>query len=225
MFGQNKKKPFLKGNGLFLEVTKIFKTFQGEGLYTGYPAVFIRLSGCNLNCSFCDTDFDTYKVLSVDSILQKISLLLKENNSEPENHLIVITGGEPFRQPIEILCDKLIELKYKVQIETNGTFYRDINKKIDIICSPKNIGGSYTKIKENLLNSITALKFLISANNKNYFLPGEVGQNELKIITYLQPMDEYDIKKNKENMKRVVSLAKKYNYYISLQTHKILEIE
>lgn len=225
MFGKNQKKKVIKSGGLFLEVTEIFKTFQGEGLYSGYPAIFIRLSGCNLACSFCDTDFDSYETLSVLTIIKKIQNLLKKENSNLENYLIVITGGEPFRQPIEKLCDKLIELKYKVQIETNGTLYRKLNKKVNIICSPKNNGNGYFLIREDLLKNITAFKFLISAYNKNYYFFGDAGQKKYNIPVYLQPMDEYNSEKNKKNMERVVFLAKKHNCRISLQIHKLLNIK
>ena len=60
MFGYNLKRPVIKGNGQFLSIKSIFKTLQAEGPYCGVPAIFIRLGGCNLACSFCDTEFEDY---------------------------------------------------------------------------------------------------------------------------------------------------------------------
>ena len=122
MFGNNLKLPFEKGDGTYLKVHSIFETIQGEGPYSGYQAIFIRLSGCNLACEFCDTEFDDYSILEIHDILKKIK------SFEQINPLIVITGGEPFRQNISQLCKLLIINNFKIQIETNGTLYTDIPK-------------------------------------------------------------------------------------------------
>ena len=103
MFGKNKILGLKKGDGNMLEVNEIFATFQGEACFTGYPSIFIRLAGCNLSCNFCDTEFDKFQELSLDDILLKINELNIDNFA----NLIVITGGEPMRQPIEKLCKKL----------------------------------------------------------------------------------------------------------------------
>ena len=85
MFGNNPKLPFEKGDGIYLKVHSIFETIQGEGPYSGYQAIFIRLSGCNLACEFCDTEFDEYSILEIHDILKKIK------SFEQTNPLIVIT--------------------------------------------------------------------------------------------------------------------------------------
>lgn len=218
MFGKNKiLKPEIH-DGSRLDVQEIFATFQGEGPYTGYPSVFIRLGGCNLACNFCDTEFDSFQNITIEEILKRV-LELAQNQQK----LIVITGGEPFRQPIERLCQELVARKFLVQIETNGTLYREIPKEVKIICSPKNPNGKYHQIRPDLLARIDAFKFIISATNPNYQDISDVGQGEIPV--YLQPMDEYDIEKNRRNAARVLELAQKYNARISLQIHKILHIE
>jgi len=221
MFGKNKiLKPEIH-EGSSLDVQEIFATFQGEGPYVGYPAVFVRLGGCNLACGFCDTEFESFKKIAVDEIITEI-LRLAKNDAK---NLIVITGGEPFRQPIEQLCKKLVALKFLVQIETNGTLYRELPREVKIICSPKNNGSGYHKIRPDLLAKIDALKFIISASQEDYSTIGDVGQSELQIPIYLQPMDEYDAEKNQQNIKLTLELAQKYGARISLQMHKILGID
>lgn len=137
MFGNNKILPPTTHDGDFLDVQEIFATLQGEGNFVGQPAVFVRLGGCNLACKFCDTDFDNFEKISLTNILQKIhNLALNQNNKRVRN-LVVITGGEPLRQPIEKFCQKLINDNFLVQIETNGTLFRNLPKEVKIICSPK----------------------------------------------------------------------------------------
>ena len=117
-------------DGKALDVQEIFATFQGEGIFTGFPAVFIRLGGCNLACKFCDTEFDSYQNLSLEEIILETKKL-SENNKKRTHNLIVITGGEPLRQNIIPLCEELIQDGFVVQIETNGTLYRKL-KEYDI---------------------------------------------------------------------------------------------
>src|SRR5690606_21434036 len=110
MFGKNPKRPPIKGDGSTLEVQEIFPTFQGEGVYTGWPAVFIRLGGCNLACHFCDTEFESYQPMELEEIVQQVIELTGKTHTK----LVVITGGEPFRQPIGLLCRTLLGQEYKV---------------------------------------------------------------------------------------------------------------
>jgi len=216
MFGKNPKLPFQKSDGKSLDIVDIFSTFQGEGPFVGHLAIFIRLGGCNLACSFCDTEFEQYKTLSIDQIIKKVKSYIKPTHQK--NYLIVITGGEPMRQNISPLCQALIQEKFIIQIETNGTFYQDLPKEVNIICSPKITNGKYSQIREDLLKKISAFKFLIS---KQYCQVPDLRQKEFDIPVYLQPIDEYNIEKNNQNRQMVLKLAKEHNCHISLQTHKI----
>jgi organic radical activating enzyme len=224
MFGKNKiLKPEIH-SGEYLHIQKIFPTLQGEGPYVGQPSVFVRLGGCNLACDFCDTEFESYQKISLEKILKEVQKLSK-NKSKIVRKLVVITGGEPFRQPIERLCAELVKLKFLVQIETNGTLFRKLPKEIKIICSPKVTNNKYHQIRLDLLSRINAFKFIISKTNKNYFDVAEVGQSKFKIPIYVQPMDEYDEAKNRANLQHCLELCEKYGYFLSLQTHKFLGIE
>ena len=224
MFGKNKILKPDNHSGESLDIVEIFPTLQGEGPYAGRPAVFVRLGGCNLACEFCDTEFEKYQNLSVDNISQEVSSLAKNNDGEIVRNLVVITGGEPLRQPIETLCRKLQGLNFLVQIETNGTLFRDLPEGVKVICSPKITNGKYHKIRPDLLNKIDALKFIISKGDKSYYHVGDVGQSDLQIPIYLQPMDEYDKIKNKANLHYAAQLCQDKGHLLSVQIHKILKI-
>ena len=100
-----------------LKVNEIFYSIQGEGKFTGTPMIFIRLSGCNLKCKFCDTKHQRFKRMTEERILYKVRDL---------NHncrIVCITGGEPFKQDIFFLTEMLKDAGYYIHIETNGTFF------------------------------------------------------------------------------------------------------
>lgn len=219
MFGQNPKRPAIFNDGTSLEIKSIFKTIQGEGPFVGMPAVFIRLGGCNLACNFCDTDFEDFNILTINNIIEEVEKLTINIK------LVVITGGEPFRQPIELLCYKLVDLDYIVQIETNGTLYRDLPDKVHIVCSPKAGKNGYALLRDDLLSHINALKFLVANNIPKYSNIPEVGQSKYNIPVFIQPMDQNNPLLNKENERLAIDLAVKYGHRLSLQTHKILGIE
>lgn len=144
--------------------------------------------------------------------------------AENRCQLVVITGGEPLRQNIAPLCEALLAAGFKVQIETNGTLWRELPEEVDIICSPKNTGGGYMKIRGDLLPRVNAFKFIISAQDEHYHHVGDVGQGEYQTPVYVQPMDEYDDRRNADNVALALKLAMENGYRLSLQTHKILGI-
>lgn len=105
-----------------MKVCEIFKSIEGEGLRTGEAAVFVRLHGCNLRCSYCDSMYavegNDYKQMSVDDIVDAIVAYRAESGVQ----CVTLTGGEPLLHAgvdelLQILCDK----GFKVNIETNGT--------------------------------------------------------------------------------------------------------
>jgi 7-carboxy-7-deazaguanine synthase len=217
MRGTNPIRPPVNGYGTMLEVVEIFPTLQGEGIYVGMPAVFIRLGGCNLACNFCDTEFESFQTQSLDIIMAEVT-------RHEAIKLVVITGGEPLRQPIGALCAALLAAGRIVQIETNGTLWRDLPDGVDIVCSPKVSARRYHVLRPDLLARVSALKFLISAQDEAYHDVPDVGQGGRDIPVYLQPMDAYDEAMNAENRARAVALCLAHGYRLSLQTHKILGI-
>lgn len=225
MFGQNPKRGAFTGDGTSLEVKSIFKTIQGEGIFVGVPAIFIRLGGCNLACEFCDTEFENFDLVKIDDILSQIGMLALNSKNKQSVSLVVITGGEPMRQPIELLCQKLLEQNFKVQIETNGTLSRLLPEEVSIVCSPKAGKKGYSKVREDLLPKISAIKFILAKNISEYSLIPEVGQTAYNIPVFVQPMDQNNHKLNKENNELAVKLALESGARLSLQTHKFLGIE
>jgi len=100
-----------------MKVCELFTSIQGESTYAGIPCTFIRLSGCNLRCSYCDTtySYEEGTEMSVESIVERVS--------GEGLRLVEITGGEPLLQPEEVLelAKRLLDAGHKVLIETNGT--------------------------------------------------------------------------------------------------------
>ena len=116
------------------KVNEIFFTLQGEGAHSGIPAVFVRFSGCNLRCPWCDTDFASYTEMSAEQIVQEMCSLYDTPNERRK--MCVLTGGEPSLQVDEAFIEMLHKAGFYICIETNGT--RPLPAGIDwITCSPK----------------------------------------------------------------------------------------
>lgn len=225
MFGQNPIRKPENGDGLSLQLQHIFPTLQGEGIYTGWPSVFVRLGGCNLACHFCDTEFESFSAMPLAAIIEKVKEQAQDAAGKRVRGLVVITGGEPLRQNIAPLCEALLAEGFQIQIETNGTLFRELPEGVDIVCSPKNTGSGYHTIRPDLLARISAFKFIVSAHQPAYSEVAEVGQAEHKTPVYVQPMDEGDELLNRQNREYAVKLAMEQGYRLSLQTHKLLGIE
>ncbi|MDE6487586.1 MAG: 7-carboxy-7-deazaguanine synthase QueE [Muribaculaceae bacterium] len=120
-------------------VNEIFYSLQGEGFYTGTPAVFLRFSGCNRRCAFCDTDFAAYTEMSAEEIVAKVSEF-------PARH-IVVTGGEPLMQLDDRLVRALKTAGFYIQVETNGSLAAPTG--VDwVTCSPKAAPWGIDRIDE-----------------------------------------------------------------------------
>ena len=116
-------------------VNEIFFTLQGEGAHSGIPAIFVRLSGCNLQCPWCDTEFEHFEEMSAEQITET-ALSLYAYDNEGRRKMLVLTGGEPSLQVDQPLIDALHKAGFYICIETNGT--RPLPDGIDwITCSPK----------------------------------------------------------------------------------------
>jgi len=107
-----------------LKIAEIFRSIQGEGLRQGEPTIFVRLAGCDLRCSFCDTKYAWTggKSMTAAQVLDKVRALRKRFPAE----WACLTGGEPFLQDIAALCAGLRKAGLEIQIETNGRTFRPI---------------------------------------------------------------------------------------------------
>ncbi|MEF2643691.1 MAG: 7-carboxy-7-deazaguanine synthase QueE, partial [Paramuribaculum sp.] len=109
-------------------VNEIFYSLQGEGFFTGSAAVFVRLSGCNRACAFCDTDHRAFTLMTADEIVAIAS--------KYESRFVVVTGGEPLLQLDDALVGALKAAGFFVAVETNGTL--PVPQGVDwVTCSPK----------------------------------------------------------------------------------------
>lgn len=239
---KNDQKPWanLHAHSAKLQVHSIFLTIQGEGPFTGHRAIFIRLAGCNLQCPQCDTEYTNQnKHMSVDEIYLEVI----KAEWDIESPIIVITGGEPFRQNISRLVTKL-QHDHVVCIETNGTVFphtegamhdADLHAAYTnavIICSPKT-----PKINPVLSRYINNYKYVLTAGEiADDGLPERVllhGKNRVArppALTpsdeiYIYPADEHDAYNNNLNRKAVIKSCLQFNYIAGVQIHKILEVE
>lgn len=232
MFGKNIiMKQDLQADDFWVQ--EIFFTIQGEGPYAGRSATFIRLAGCNLRCYFCDTDFES-------SDLQMTEQQILEECQKYNTKLIVITGGEPFRQNLLKLCTPLWDAGFEVQIETAGTLWQRgmergiVDHKLTIVCSPKT-----GNINQNIEMFCEDWKYIIRKGEVDEAdgLPNMSTQKkgESQRIyrathgqIWLQPMMEYgedgeiDVDKTMINTQYCGELAMKHNYRVTLQMHKLI---
>lgn len=116
-----------------MHISEIYASIQGEGEYTGTPSVFVRTTGCNLRCWFCDTPFTSWEPTGTH---HSVDAVLAEVNQFNEEH-IVITGGEPLLQPeVVTLCEALEASGRFVTVETAGTVFRPAPARLMSV-SPK----------------------------------------------------------------------------------------
>lgn len=191
-----------------MKVNEIFYSIQGEGFYTGRAAVFVRMSGCNLRCHFCDTIHEPFIDMSADEIISEIR--------QYPSDFVVITGGEPCMQITDEFVDLLHKNRKYVSIETNGTIPPPSN--VDwITCSPK---GAFVGHDGDV-----AIK---SANEVKVVYDGNANVDDFGIVAehyYIQPCDVGDDKKNEVILNECIQFIKnntKWN--LSLQTQKMLKV-
>lgn len=200
-----------------MKVNEIFYSLQGEGLYTGTPAVFVRFSGCNTRCAFCDTQHQHGTEMTEEEVVDAIM-------KYPARH-VVITGGEPTLQLTASFVRLLHGHDFFVQIETNGSVSLPDGCDIDwITCSPKDLPIRIQRIDE--------LKVLFDVRNAD---------NESRIRQYagikakeyrLQPVDaslslhgkELE-EQNRINLETTINyILQNPKWKLSLQTHKIINV-
>lgn len=189
-----------------MRVNEIFYSLQGEGYHAGTPAVFIRFSGCNLKCGFCDTKHDAFKEMTEDDIIREACVY-------PATH-VVITGGEPALQITASLVDKLHEKGKYVQIETNGTCRLPEHCRADwVTCSPK-----YRPV---VISHIDELKVIYQTTEQDM----SQYDNLVASVYSLQPCDFNDENLNAVTLKNAVDYClANPKWRLSLQTHKIIHM-
>jgi 7-carboxy-7-deazaguanine synthase len=149
-----------------MQITEIYKSLQGESTFAGLPCIFVRLTGCNLRCSWCDSEytFQGGRRMAANEIMEEVRRL------GPDGGLVEITGGEPMLQEREVvpLMQTLLDEGYRVLLETSGErplarVPKDVVKIVDVKCP--NSGEADTFHMENL-NTLTAhdeIKFVLNS--------------------------------------------------------------
>ena len=146
---------------MILKINEIYHSIQGESSFSGLPCIFIRLTYCNLRCSYCDSEYTFHegKDMSINEILDKI----KSYSCE----LVEVTGGEPlFQKGCTNLLQKLVNLDYKVLLETSGSLTikdvpKDVINIIDFKCPSSNMKKKNLWDNVNYLKSDDEVKFVI----------------------------------------------------------------
>lgn len=190
-------------------VNEIFNSLQGEGFHAGVNCTFIRMSGCNLSCPFCDTAHQRGVMMTSAEILEECG--------KYKTRTVILTGGEPTLKPIGELVVALHMKGYYVCMETNGT--RQVPVNVDwVTCSPK---FQYCEGAQVVTSRIDELKVLFAADGYDYEKYLEIKADRY----YLQPLDTGNQTKNDEIIAELIEYIQQHPIWrLSLQTQKIIGI-
>ncbi len=201
-----------KDTGIYLPLVEKFYSIQGEGFHTGKAAFFLRIGGCDVGCSWCDTKFAwdpaQWEMIHINSIICDV----RDSGADS----VVITGGEPLMYNLDPLCSELKALNIKTYLETSGS--HELTGIWDWIClSPKkNLPPT-----GNICSLAGELKVIIESEDD--FKWAEQYREKVKPACklYLQP----EWSNYKKIMPQVVEYVKKHTgWSISLQSHKFMGI-
>lgn len=221
-------------------INEIFQTIQCEGYNSGQPAIFIRLQGCNMGCTWCDTKhtwaLDEINKVSYQEVTQK-------NASDPNQavkwtkatvndilktiktnkwlaKLVVITGGEPAMYNLLPLCIALEEQGLRIQLETSGAYQIRVTENTWVCVSPKINVGATKPILKSALQRANEIKHPVSNENDIKNLKNILMQLTNKPKIFLQPVST-----DKQATQIAVDNCLKENWRLSLQMHKYIGIE
>jgi 7-carboxy-7-deazaguanine synthase len=149
-----------------MQITEIYKSLQGESTYAGLACVFVRLTGCNLRCLWCDSEytFQGGHKMAIEAVLEEVSRL------SPGGGLVEITGGEPMLQEREVvlLMQRLMDDGYKVLLETSGErplarVPAGVVKIVDVKCPDSGEGNTFCMENLEALSPQDEIKFVLSS--------------------------------------------------------------
>lgn len=203
-----------------LKINEIFFSIQGESSYSGFPTVFIRTTGCNLRCTYCDTKYSYHEgsLMSIDQILDKVR--------EHQARHVCITGGEPLLQKeVFALMSKLCDLDYLVSLETSGSkSCADVDSRVKIILDVKTpdsgAADSFDFVNLSTAGPTTEFKFVISSEKDFDWSESFCRQHDLfkKHLVLYSP--NYDMIQPKWLAEKI--LQKKSSACLQLQLHKYI---
>ncbi len=219
------------------KINEFFETIQGEGQYTGTAAIFIRLQGCPVGCSWCDTkhtwNVDGDKEITLKNVIEKNSETEEWADANSEQLLsfiqsqgyrakhVVITGGEPAMYDLVPLCDLLHKNGYSTQIETSGTFELKVPDLTWVTVSPKiNMAGGY-EVLANCMARANEIKHPIAREKHVEELEHLIAKAPIadNALIYLQPISQ-----KASATKLAIETCKDKNWRLSVQVHKYIGI-
>ena len=189
-----------------LQLSEIFYSVQGEGMWTGTPAVFVRFAGCNLTCEFCDTDYALKFIASVEDVIRQV------RDTGGDCPMVILTGGEPLAQAAaEQLIDALRADGRRVHIESNGTIFTELPDDVWLCISPKE------RVDARMAQRADEIKLIVDQRVPEEHLPLFAS----KPLILLQP--EGNKQQNIEVALRYAQLHPE-RFRLSLQTHKFIGV-
>lgn len=198
-------------------VNEVFYSLQGEGFWTGTPMVFVRLSGCNLQCPFCDTDHSAFTEMTADDIMAAA------RSCGGACKRICLTGGEPSLQVDDALVSALHAAGYTLHMETNGTC--SVPSMIDwVTLSPKadvpGLKGNGSVVLERADEVKLVFDGTLSQERLDYWAEFPANWH------FLQPCDTGNPDKNRALLRQTIDYVQSHAglWRLSLQTHKLLNI-
>ncbi|APJ17475.1 TPA: 7-carboxy-7-deazaguanine synthase QueE [Aeromonas hydrophila] len=219
-------------------INEIFQTIQGEGVFTGLPAIFVRLQGCPVGCPWCDTRHtwvvDPAREVGVQAVLDcsnesdgwsKMSteqILASFQQLGYQARHVVITGGEPCLYDLQGLSAALIEAGYQVQIETSGTSEIQTHEQTWVTVSPKiNMKGGLP-VLVSALDRANEIKHPVATERHVEELDALLATASLRenVVIALQPISQ---KPRATQLAMATCIAR--NWRLSIQTHKYLDID
>jgi 7-carboxy-7-deazaguanine synthase len=213
---------------LNLYVYEIFASFQGEGIHTGLPTIFIRLTGCNLRCTWCDTpyalDISDGKSMTIEEILNIVG--------EFGIELICLTGGEPLVQEASFeLAKVLIEKDYEVDLETNGSLdisaFPDLGTgmmmSMDVKTPSSGEEGSFLASNLKYLRDTDQIKFIVKDKRDLDFVIGFIRKAHPDCNIIITPVNNEGGDRIAEYLLRSISHNEiPGNVRLMVQTHKFI---
>ncbi len=218
------------------KINEVFESIQGEGSYTGVPAIFLRLQGCPVGCPWCDTRH-TWTV-SLDKELSQQAVMAQGQETDNwfsassddlwrlyrdkgyQARHIVITGGEPCMYDLTVLTGEFIQRGFSVQIETSGTFAVRAHPKVWVTLSPKvDMPGGYA-VRDDVLLRANEIKHPVAREKHIDELKALLARQAVDAPVYLQPISQ-----QKRATELCIQQCIANNWRLSLQTHKFIGIE
>jgi 7-carboxy-7-deazaguanine synthase len=159
-------------------ITEIFNSIQGEGTRAGLPCIFVRLTGCNLRCSWCDTAYAFHggKKMTVEEVVRRVDELSgRASGNTTRVTLVELTGGEPLLQEeVYPLSEQLLAARYTLMIETSGERFvgrlpKEVIKIVDVKCPDSGEPDTFDLRNLNELDSKDEVKFVVSSRRDYEF--------------------------------------------------------